>query len=631
MLLFILLNFFIHISKTDKFNSKARLLHGAEATDKCSISIAPRQGIKDSWFKTNVPVDGRNATLKGVTYDSVFSNGNNFEINNWGLRINFDKDCFINNAWCGTVEIHQLSGTVEKVQTLDLRNLDNKSIILDYMTVDQDVLIQLRKGDYLIYHPDSINYENLIVPDGSITIGFILYLETTEDFSVDITDYHGFFNFHKKYSEGKETRTSIILFVIWCIAVIIRITTLITTIKTRSETEKKLTLQRMTELETYNQKIKEANRLLEESNSIIKAVTDIYHIIYSINLEDDTYHEIKTNPHTAEFLQQFLSAEKALKAIPEAMYIKEDHEKTMDFYDINNWAEKLMNADTCFLETKSYKTGWVRTNLIVSKRNEDGKPLHVLIAVQDIDKAVTEELERKRKLEEANRIIKSYNEALNSEVEAKTEHIKNIQNKVVRGLASVIGNRDQDTVGHVNRTSDILSIIIDEYRKQNPGIIDDVKAYDIIKAAPMHDLGKIYIDTAVLCKPGRFTVAEYEQMKCHSMFSGDIVNHVLKDVEEKHFVDVAFNIARFHHERWDGTGYPDRLTGTDIPIEARIMAIADVYDALVSKRCYKEPLNFADAFEIMIQGMGTQFDPNLKNTIIACQNQLEEYYTKNAN
>ena len=118
-------------------------------------------------------------------------------------------------------------------------------------------------------------------------------------------------------------------------------------------------------------------------------------------------------------------------------------------------------------------------------------------------------------------------------------------------------------------------------------------------------------------------------MKTHSSKSGEIVKSILEGVEEELFVNTAFNIARFHHERWDGAGYPDKLAGEEIPLEARIMAVADVYDALVSRRCYKEPLSFEQASEIMCEGMGSQFDPSMKEIFLSCREKLEEYYSEN--
>ena len=225
-------------------------------------------------------------------------------------------------------------------------------------------------------------------------------------------------------------------------------------------------------------------------------------------------------------------------------------------------------------------------------------------------------------------LVNSYNESLNRQVQEATRNIRSIQNKVVAGMANMIENRDNNTGGHVKRTSDIIKILVAEIRRQGIMDIDDAFADDIMRAAPMHDLGKIIVENSILNKPGKLTDEEYEIMKMHSTKSGEMVMILLDGVEEEHFVKVAFNVARFHHERWDGRGYPEGLVGSMTPIEARIMAVVDVYDALVSKRAYKEPFSFEKATQIMCEGMGTQFDPNMKAPFLGCKAQLEAYYTE---
>ncbi|MCR4675145.1 MAG: HD domain-containing protein [Lachnospiraceae bacterium] len=249
---------------------------------------------------------------------------------------------------------------------------------------------------------------------------------------------------------------------------------------------------------------------------------------------------------------------------------------------------------------------------------KDGKMQGFLFDIRDIT-------EEKKVLS----VMQDYNDTLNEEVLKKTENIKGIQERVVLGLANMVENRDANTGGHVKRTSDIIKIIVDEMEKQEIYNLSEQMAEDIVRAAPMHDLGKITIENNILNKPARLTKEEFEIMKTHSAKSGEFVNIILKDVEEKHFVDVAFNVARYHHERWDGKGYPEGLVGEMIPLEARIMAIADVYDALVSKRCYKEAMSFEKAAEIMTDGMGSQFDPNMLTVFLGCREQLEKYYSEN--
>ncbi len=245
----------------------------------------------------------------------------------------------------------------------------------------------------------------------------------------------------------------------------------------------------------------------------------------------------------------------------------------------------------------------------------DGKNQGYLFEVRDVteDQAVLDALS-------------VYNENLTDELELKASYVIEIQQKITMGMANMIENRDSNTGGHVKRTSDVIRILMDEIVSRDNAGISLRMAGNIVRAAPLHDLGKINIDSSILCKPGKLTDEEFAIIKTHSAKSGEIVRILLDGVEEKDFVDTAFNIARYHHERWDGRGYPDGLAGTQIPVEARIMAVADVYDALVSKRCYKEPMGFDRATAIMREGMGSQFDPGLEVIFEACRPKLEEYY-----
>ncbi len=247
-----------------------------------------------------------------------------------------------------------------------------------------------------------------------------------------------------------------------------------------------------------------------------------------------------------------------------------------------------------------------------------GKPQGYLIDVRD----VTEEQALTEALRDRNMIIEK-------EVDEKTRNIRHIQNQIVLGLANMIENRDSDSGGHVRRTSSIIGYVVASARRLGVYQIDDIMAQDIIRAAPMHDLGKITIDSSILQKQDALTGTEYAIMKTHAQKSGEFVDILLRDVEEEHFVRVAHNIARYHHERWDGEGYPEGLKGEEIPVEARIMAIADVYDALVSVRCYKERFSFPSAASIMLDGMGSHFDPRLRNVFLDCREQLEDYYREN--
>ena len=140
----------------------------------------------------------------------------------------------------------------------------------------------------------------------------------------------------------------------------------------------------------------------------------------------------------------------------------------------------------------------------------------------------------------------------------------------------------------------------------------------------MHDLGKIAITDSILKKPGKFTEDEYDEMKRHTTEGAKTVTSILKGVEDEKFIDIAKNVALYHHEKWNGTGYPTGIGGTDIPIEARIMALADVFDALVSKRCYKEAFSYDKAFSIIEDDLGKHFDPQLGRIFLECREELSK-------
>ena len=201
-----------------------------------------------------------------------------------------------------------------------------------------------------------------------------------------------------------------------------------------------------------------------------------------------------------------------------------------------------------------------------------------------------------------------------------------MHNNLILSMATMVESRDNSTGGHIRRTSEGVRILTDEIRKDNVFHLEDEYIKNLIKAAPMHDLGKIAVDDKILRKPGKFEPEEFEQMKKHAKEGARIVHTILRGTDDDEFHLVAENMAHYHHERWDGSGYPDGIAGERIPLEARIMAIADVYDALVSKRVYKDSMSFEKADSIIMSGMGTQFDPSLERYYVAARPRLEEYY-----
>ncbi|MBO4414836.1 MAG: HD domain-containing protein [Lachnospiraceae bacterium] len=232
-------------------------------------------------------------------------------------------------------------------------------------------------------------------------------------------------------------------------------------------------------------------------------------------------------------------------------------------------------------------------------------------------------------------VLENYNEDLEKQVEEKTADIQQkaanlleMHNRLILSMAAMVESRDNSTGGHIKRTSEVVKLLMNEIMKDNfLGLTDDF-CRNIIKAAPMHDLGKIAVDDKILRKAGKFEPDEYAIMKTHAAEGARIVHQVLEGTEDIDFHIIAENVAHYHHERWDGSGYPEGLKGEDIPIEARIMAIADVYDALVSKRVYKDAMSFSQADNIILEGMGKHFDKQLEKYYVAARPAIEEYYRK---
>lgn len=228
-------------------------------------------------------------------------------------------------------------------------------------------------------------------------------------------------------------------------------------------------------------------------------------------------------------------------------------------------------------------------------------------------------------------LLNGYNDKLRDEVAQKTDHIVKMHNNLILGMATMVESRDNSTGGHIKRTSDVVAFLIDAIQKDKDEDSLQVSAefcHNIVKAAPMHDLGKIAVDDEILRKPGRFSPQEFEKMKAHAAEGARIVHEILKGTDDLAFHLLAENVAHYHHERWDGSGYPEGLKGEEIPLEARIMAVADVYDALVSKRVYKDAMSFEEADSLMMESFGKHFDKRLEKYYLIAKPKLEEYYSK---
>ncbi|MCH5349625.1 MAG: HD domain-containing protein [Oscillospiraceae bacterium] len=299
---------------------------------------------------------------------------------------------------------------------------------------------------------------------------------------------------------------------------------------------------------------------------------------------------------------------------------------------LHGYVDSNIAAKKLFPELEKYKTGEHISDELYKYVNSESNVIRV--GEKLFEKKVTE-IKNKDKivgyglLLEDITLIHGYNEKLRMEVAEKTEHIQLVQDSIIKGMATVVESRDNSTGGHINRTSMVIRIFSGKLLEHAEELgVNEEFLNDLVKAAPMHDIGKIAVDDVVLRKPGKFTDEEYAKMKEHSAEGAKVLKTVLSEVDDDNFKRIAINVAQSHHERFDGKGYPNSISGEEIPLEARIMALADVFDALVSKRCYKEALTYDKAFSIIEEGLGTQFDPVLGKLFMECRPQLEKLYSE---
>lgn len=213
------------------------------------------------------------------------------------------------------------------------------------------------------------------------------------------------------------------------------------------------------------------------------------------------------------------------------------------------------------------------------------------------------------------------------EIKKQTEQLVSMQEDVIEGMATLIESRDGNTGEHVRNTKKYVTMIVSYMYRHHmfEQEIDDVFVEQIGNAAALHDIGKIQISDTILSKPGKFTPEEYEIMKSHSRLGGEIVGKILGESADDKLIQISKDVVNYHHEKWDGTGYPAGLKGEEIPLSARIMAVADVFDALVSRRVYKDSMSMEQAFEILRQDAGKHFDPQIIEIFLGLQDEIKEF------
>lgn len=207
--------------------------------------------------------------------------------------------------------------------------------------------------------------------------------------------------------------------------------------------------------------------------------------------------------------------------------------------------------------------------------------------------------------------------------------LDNYQKEMIMGFATLVENKDGSTGGHIKRTTIYVRLLAEELRDR--GYFKDVLTKDYIQnlcqAAPMHDIGKIAVPDAVLQKPGKLTEEEFEIIKKHTESGGKIIQKTFGHLPNEQYTQMAYEVARFHHEKWNGKGYPEGRKKREIPLCARIMAIADVFDAVSERRCYRAAMPLEKCFSIIREGSGQDFDPMLVEVFMDIRDKVEKVHS----
>jgi putative two-component system response regulator len=258
--------------------------------------------------------------------------------------------------------------------------------------------------------------------------------------------------------------------------------------------------------------------------------------------------------------------------------------------------------------------------IFLTARNDAGSELEGLSlgAIDYISKPFSPPLLLKRienhlLMAEQKKELREYNDHLQDMVTRRTEQVVELQNSILTTVAELVEFRDGITGGHIARTQNYLKLLVDRMIMEKI-YWEEASSWNLeflLPSAQLHDVGKIAISDTILNKPARLTPEEFEIMKSHASCGVNIINEIMKTAREHDFLHHAKIFAGTHHEKWDGSGYPEGLKGREIPLQGRLMAIADVYDALIAVRPYKKPFSAQDSAQIIMEGRGVHFDPLL--------------------
>jgi len=293
---------------------------------------------------------------------------------------------------------------------------------------------------------------------------------------------------------------------------------------------------------------------------------------------------------------------------------------------MNNPTERLLSMDYDSMTPFAY----AQSELILGSFAEqvDNSIQNTLVS-----ELMTRYADLSKQLEEKNELLRVYNEHLEDLVKEKVKEITSSQVATIHALVKSAESRDDETGAHIERTASYCRLIAEKLfeEKLYAEFVDRAFIENIEMASPLHDIGKIGIKDAILLKPGRLTDEEFEIMKTHVIKGYETLASVENVYQENAFLKLGLEITRYHHEKWNGSGYMSGLAGDGIPLSARIMSLSDVYDALRSRRVYKEPFSHEKTLGIINEGRGIHFDPVLVDIFMKNHTLFEEVFDRLGN
>ena len=292
----------------------------------------------------------------------------------------------------------------------------------------------------------------------------------------------------------------------------------------------------------------------------------------------------------------------------------------------------MSGYDTIKILKANPKTANIPVIFLTGKNEVDNELLGLSLgAVDYITKPFSKPLLLKRielhlLLQDQKNKLREFNENLINMVNERTNEISNLQNAIIIWAAEMVEFRDEETGRHVERVQKYLEVLIDSMGKTER-YAAEISTWDVdafLKSAMLHDVGKIKIRDDILLKTTELTDEESDCMKLHTLYGKVLLESLQSKVPNQTFLNYAKTLVYSHHEKWDGTGYPDKLKGDEIPLQARMMSLADVYDALISERPYKKPFSHEEAMQIISDGRGTQFDPCLADLFVSLSDKIRK-------